>query len=140
LLAKLTNKWIFFVELSGYRSETVHKLHERYGPVVQLGPSELSFSNMQAVNDIYGVGTRCIKAPSYEFYGRLGMFQTRDPEKHRERQKKVAHIFSQSSLAQAEPLIQDLIVTVVSIIAANVNKSFNALHWCRMTALDVSGI
>lgn len=63
------------VELSGGRATTINKLHERYGPVVKLGPNEVSFNDASCVKTIYGAGTTCVKSPAYDSFGRKGMFQ-----------------------------------------------------------------
>ena len=34
----------------------IHELHKRYGPVVRVAPNELSYTNLEAWNDIYGRG------------------------------------------------------------------------------------
>lgn len=138
-IARLTKKWILFVDLSGSRARTVHELHKKYGPVVRLAPNELSFASLQAVKPIYGPGTTCIKSSAYDNFGRLGMFQMQDPAQHRERQKRVAHVFAPSSLQQMEPLIQGVVDRVIGVIGQSLGKPVDALHWCRMTALDISG-
>jgi hypothetical protein len=139
LLARLTSKWILLVDLSGARAATVDALHKKYGPVVRLAPNELSFSSVECIKPIYGAGTTCIKSAAYDNFGKLGTFQMQDPEQHRQRQKRVAHIFAPSSLQQMEPLIQSVVGRVVSALEKRVGKTVDALHWCRMTALDVSG-
>lgn len=138
-IARLTKKWILFVDLSGSRARTVHELHKKYGPVVRLAPNELSFASLQAVKPVYGPGTTCIKSSAYDNFGRLGMFQMQDPAQHRERQKRVAHIFAPSSLQQMEPLIQGVVDRLIDVIGQDLGKQVDALHWCRMTALDISG-
>ncbi|KXX75958.1 Isotrichodermin C-15 hydroxylase [Madurella mycetomatis] len=42
------------VLLTGRASFLTHVLHERYGPVVRLGPNHLSFIDLRAWRDIYG--------------------------------------------------------------------------------------
>ncbi|OIW25663.1 cytochrome P450 [Coniochaeta ligniaria NRRL 30616] len=138
-IARLTTKWILLVDLSGSRARTVHELHKKYGPVVRLAPNELSFAALQAVKPVYGSGTTCIKSSAYDNFGRLGSFQMRDPAQHRERQKRVAHVFAQSSLQQMEPLIQGVVDRLIGVIGQSLGKQVDALHWCRMTALDISG-
>ncbi|KAK5657494.1 hypothetical protein OQA88_3066 [Cercophora sp. LCS_1] len=138
-LARLTSKWILLVDLSGYRARTVHALHMKYGPVVRVAPNELSFANKEAIRAIYGPGTTCTKSEAYESFGRKGMFQMQDPEEHRQRQRRMAHVFSAGNLQQIEPLIQAVIDRVVDAIAARAGQATDALHWCRMMALDVSG-
>jgi hypothetical protein len=46
-LAKLTSKWILLVDLAGNRAMTIHALHQKHGPVVQLGPNEVRSSEIQ---------------------------------------------------------------------------------------------
>lgn len=43
-------------ELKGRRREYIHGLHVRYGPVVRIGPREVSFTSPEAVKEIYCSG------------------------------------------------------------------------------------
>jgi hypothetical protein len=55
-LASYTNLWRFFLVWGG-RAELTHiKLHEKYGPLVRLGPKNVSVSDFSAVKVIYGLG------------------------------------------------------------------------------------
>lgn len=63
-----------------------------------------------------------------------------DPAQHRERQKRIAHIFAPSSLQQMEPLISKVLEKFMETLEKYPNESVDALHWCRMTALEVSGM
>ncbi len=71
-------------ELRGERTRYVHALHLRYGPVVRLSPSEVSFTSAAAVKDIYNVaGSGFDKSSFYDLftvYGRRTMFTTLDKE------------------------------------------------------------
>ncbi len=53
LPAKLSDLWVLAIEFIGWRALYVHSLHQRYGPVVRVGPNELSFASAAAVRDIY---------------------------------------------------------------------------------------
>lgn len=138
-IARFSSKWILFVDLSGYRGRTVDALHKRYGPVVRLAPKELSFSALPCIKAIYGVGSSCIKSSAYDNFGRLGMFQMQDPERHRQRQKRIAHIFAPAVLQQMEPLIQTCVTKLMAQLKKRAGKEVDALHWCRMAVLDVGG-
>lgn len=139
LIARLTSKWILFVDLSGNRALTVHALHRKYGPVVRLAPNELSFAQKDAVKPIYGIGATVIKSPVYDNFGRRGMFQMQDPHEHRERQRRVSHIFSAGTLQQMEPLIRGVVDKTVEAMEKGAGGVADAMHWCRMMALDVAG-
>jgi cytochrome P450 len=139
LLARLSHKWLLLVGLSGYRGRIVDGLHQKYGPIVRLAPNEVSFSCREAIKSIYGVGATVIKAPVYDTFGRKGMFQMRDPQEHRERQRRILHIFSATSLQQMEPLVQSVMARTVAAIDKRCGEAVDALHWCRMMALDIAG-
>ncbi len=113
--------------------------NKKYGPVVRVAPNELCFSSLECIKPIYRLGTTCIKSSAYDNFGKLGMFQMQDPEQHRQRQKRIAHIFATSSLQQMEPSIQSVVDRLIEAIEKRADKSVDALHWCRMTALDISG-
>ncbi|GAB1319337.1 hypothetical protein MFIFM68171_09547 [Madurella fahalii] len=138
-LARLSHKWILLVDLSGYRGRTVDALHRKYGPIVRLAPNEVSFSCKEAVKSIYGLGATVMKSAAYENFGRKGLFHMRDPQEHRERQRRVSHIFSANSLQQMEPLVQSVMDRTVAAISKRCGEEVDALHWCRMMALDVAG-
>ncbi|KAL2752781.1 hypothetical protein ACRALDRAFT_2141136 [Sodiomyces alcalophilus JCM 7366] len=74
-------------ELRANRTRYVHSLHTRYGPVVRLGPAEVSFTSCDAVKEIY-----CSRGSGYdktEFYdlfrvfGRRTMFSTLNKDEAR---------------------------------------------------------
>jgi cytochrome P450 len=138
-IARLTSKWFLMADLAGNKASTVDALHKKYGPVVRVAPNELVFSSVEAIKPIYGTGTTVVKSAAYENFGRLGMFQMQDPAMHRERQKRVAHIFAPTYLGEMEPLIQDVVKKLEAAITKRVGQTVDALHWCRMTALDISG-
>lgn len=43
-------------EFSKHRRLWVHELHQKYGPVVRLSPSEVSFNNLEGMKEIYQSG------------------------------------------------------------------------------------
>ncbi|KAK0667937.1 cytochrome P450 [Cercophora samala] len=144
-IAKISNIWITIVDLSGLRAQVLHRLHQKHGPVIRIGPKELSFSDPGAITTIYGPGTTCVKSPAYNNFGRQGMFQMQNPDQHRHRQRRVSHIFGTTSTSQVEPLVQRVVNNLVSTMQSKIelDKEKHAvvdmLHWCRMMALDVSG-
>lgn len=139
LIARLTTKWIYLMEMSGSRGRTVDALHKKYGPVVRLSPNEISFSSVPCIKTIYGAGSSCVKSSAYDNFGRRGMFQMADPEEHRQRQKRIAHIFAPAVLYQMEPLIQTCVEKLMRQLRKRAGTEVDMLHWARMTVLDVGG-
>lgn len=63
-LAKLPGPWyslfsdafLMYKEFSAQRRVYIHELHKTYGPVVRLGPNEVSFTSLEALKEIYQSG------------------------------------------------------------------------------------
>jgi cytochrome P450 len=100
-------------QAAGEESPTHGKLHERYGPVVRVGPNELSFANgQQAWKDIYGHRKGGQTQPSKDktFY-----FQPAEPvpsilgandADHTRVRRILAPAFSERAAKEQEPLLQ----------------------------------
>lgn len=52
----VTDLWLMGQEFTSKRREYIHQLHEQYGPVVRLGPNEVSFTSLEALKEIYTSG------------------------------------------------------------------------------------
>ncbi|KAJ6102214.1 cytochrome P450 [Penicillium sp. IBT 16267x] len=51
-------KWrLAYEDCKGTRTRTIHRLHETYGPMVRVGPNEVSFNTLAALRQIYGAGS-----------------------------------------------------------------------------------
>ncbi|KAH8799759.1 cytochrome P450 [Xylogone sp. PMI_703] len=137
-LAKCTGIWLILLDNSGFRSQTLHKLHQKYGPVIRIGPAQLSFSTRQAMRDIYGLGSAYIKAPAYGAFGRKSLFTMRVKEEHRARHKRIAHIFGPTSVAGVEPIIAEHTSKLLNVLNQKLGEPMDVLLWFRMLALDVT--
>jgi len=60
--AQFTNLWLLLVCRRGNRYETVHKLHQKLGPVVRIQPNHVSISDDEAIQLIYGHGNGYLKS------------------------------------------------------------------------------
>lgn len=54
-LAKITNIWRFIDVAKGHTEVTLHKLHQKHGDYVRLGPNVVSVQNLDALKIIYGI-------------------------------------------------------------------------------------
>lgn len=60
-LAAYTDLWRFLL-VSGDRPELSHiRLHQKFGPLVRLGPNSVSVADPEAIKLIYGLATGYIK-------------------------------------------------------------------------------
>ena len=71
----LTPLWLMIQEFTSNRRPYIHRLHEKYGPVVRLGPNEVSFASLPALKEIYTSGGSGYDKT--EFYTLFMQFNTR---------------------------------------------------------------
>lgn len=63
-LSKLPGPWysrfsdvvLMYKEFTAHRRVYIHELHKKFGPVVRLGPNEVSFTSVEALKEIYQSG------------------------------------------------------------------------------------
>jgi len=89
-----------------------HRLHLLYGPVVRVGPKELSFIQPEAWKDIYGhSNNRAEFAKDPHFYGTtpngVDHIGTADRQDHARMRSAFSHAFSERALRKQEPLIRE---------------------------------
>jgi hypothetical protein len=62
-------KWaMIWVDFTKKRTLYIHSLHEKYGPVVRVGPNELVFTGDEPMRTIYGAGTSFYKPAFYNLF------------------------------------------------------------------------
>ncbi|KNG87164.1 benzoate 4-monooxygenase cytochrome P450 [Aspergillus nomiae NRRL 13137] len=95
-------KWrLAYEDYKGSRTRKIHALHERYGPVVRIGPNEVAFNSLSALRAIYGAGS-CFERTNFyhmfAIYGRKNMFSFNTVKQHGERKKLFAHAYAKSAM------------------------------------------
>lgn len=92
--------------------------HQRYGKIVRLGPKTLSFSQPEAVRDIYGPGGLTQRSdfnliPQQTVKGKpiQTLFATTDTRWHDDVRKRVSGAFSMTSMRQLEGYVDNAITT-----------------------------
>src|SRR3569833_91676 len=83
----LVTSWVLkWHELHAGRTTYIHRLHQKYGPVVRVGPNEVVFASAGAVKEIYCSGgsgfdkTECYDL--FKVYGRRYVWSEPQPESH----------------------------------------------------------
>ncbi|EIW78435.1 cytochrome P450 monooxygenase pc-bph [Coniophora puteana RWD-64-598 SS2] len=107
--AKFSDAWLAWVAANGHRSEEVHKLHEKLGPVVRIAPNHISIADPDALQIIYAHGSNTLKKSN--FYDafvsiRRAIFNTREKADHARKRKIVANTFSQKNVIEFEPRVR----------------------------------
>lgn len=131
--------WMLYIDLSGQRSATVHRLHKIYGPAVHVGPSEVCFASPAALKDIYGANSKYPKAPVYDSLGFRSTFTTRNRDEYRGMKKRIVPSFSSTSISDIEPIVHRQLDLLVKSFDKRVGQPLNVLPWFRMLALGIVG-
>jgi hypothetical protein len=54
--ARFSSLWILWVRFTHRENKTLHSAHHRLGPVVRIGPNELSINDLASVRTVYQGG------------------------------------------------------------------------------------
>ncbi|KAF2641320.1 cytochrome P450, partial [Massarina eburnea CBS 473.64] len=109
-LAACSKYWYIWKWTGGRWPFVTRELHDKYGDIVRIAPNELSFSNVESWNEIYGHANKGRKIfLKSDFYERGASYPSivtaRNPEEHRRQRKALSHAFSASALRDQEQII-----------------------------------
>lgn len=87
----------------GSRSRDLTALHKQY-PIIRIGPNNLSFGHVDAIKDIYGHGTHCIKDLKYAITAseHPSLFDVIEKKAHTEKRKRLSAAFAIKHLEEWE--------------------------------------
>lgn len=132
--------------MGGRQPHNVLKLHEKFGPVVRVAPTELSFSSAQSWKDIYGQRPGhhpFVKSSFYDggnFANQAHSIVTeRDLASHRDMRKYLSTAFSDRSLKEQEYLISGVIDQFIKQIGKLGRDGIDMTMWFNLMTFDVIG-
>lgn len=137
-------KWrLAFEDWKGSRSRTILKLHLQYGPIVRIGPNEVSFNSLSALRTIYGAGSGFERTPFYsmfDVYGRKNLFTFFSVKDHGDRKKLIAHAYSKSVMIHGPEatMISRKVKDYLNLIDKNLldaEEIFRSLHYFSIDAI-----
>ncbi|KAI8668433.1 hypothetical protein NCS55_00869100 [Fusarium keratoplasticum] len=103
--------WAFPQEYKGTVTIDLPKLHEKLGPLVRIGPNEVSFYSRETYETVHKVGSKFRKDPR--------LTPNRDPEQHAKRRRIMGQLFSRTKVPQLEKLISSHVNRFVQLIRDN---------------------
>ncbi|EGO03038.1 hypothetical protein SERLA73DRAFT_176551 [Serpula lacrymans var. lacrymans S7.3] len=134
-------KGYFDVIKRGGLLEHIKQLHQKYGPVVRIAPNELHFDDTKAFADIYAVGSKFTKEPSfYKCFGQdEASFGLIDVHASRIRREILNPLFSRRAVLKLENVVQEKVNKLVSQLLTyrDAQKSANLFMAFRSTTLDI---
>ncbi|SPJ73650.1 related to benzoate 4-monooxygenase cytochrome P450 [Fusarium torulosum] len=108
VISNFTSLLLKWHELNANRTVYIHELHKKYGPVVRVGPNEVSFTSIAALKEIYGSGgSGYDKTEFYDLfqvYGRRTMFSTLVKGDHAKRRRMIGDRYANSNVMKSAPL------------------------------------
>ncbi|PVH70068.1 cytochrome P450 [Cadophora sp. DSE1049] len=149
-LASFTNAWKLWYAITGAQKQIYVAEHEKYGEIVRVGPNELSFSNPQAIHDIYGARGLSQKVCFYAVPGVPTngvvfevLFNGLNEEWHDQQRRLVSSAFSMSQMVKYEPWVDDNISIFLEeirkrfVVHAGTGPAMNVMDWSAYFILDV---
>jgi Cytochrome P450 len=136
-------------QAGGQSVRWIASLHRKYGPIVRVGPTELSFIDAQAWQDIYGFQPpgkpASRKDPRFYDFASLetrSVINTSDADHSRTR-RVFSHAFSDRALKEQEPLLVkyiDLLGEKLQEIAdADPDEKIDMVKMLNFTTFDIMG-
>lgn len=130
----------------------VTQLHIKYGPIIRIGPDQLSLDGSIGWNAVYGhrpgSGERSIefpKMPSIFPDGKLSLIGA-EKTVHRRQRRQLAHGFSDSALTSQEPVLMRYVDLLLGCLDERVpDKDDGAggvveiVSWLNVVTLDIIG-
>ncbi|OQD65146.1 hypothetical protein PENPOL_c006G04265 [Penicillium polonicum] len=127
--------------------QTNIKLHQQHGPIVRIAPNWYSISDPTAAKLIYGHGSKYQKSDWYDTWNPnddlslTNLFSVRSSTKHAADRKKVASLYSMTSLVAYEPFVDNCIEIFKQRLDEFATKGqlIDMGHWLQCYAFDVIG-
>lgn len=98
--------WIWWKRRAGSATRTILSLHQRLGPVVRLGPNEISVNSSSGLRTIYTGGFE--KPRSYYDwflnYGTPNLVSMPGRDAHSAQKRMISHVYSKSYLQSSQDL------------------------------------
>ncbi|KAJ5938143.1 hypothetical protein N7454_004485 [Penicillium verhagenii] len=142
-LSNFTRLPLKLATITGNQVYYIHELHQQYGPIVRISPSEVSVSYLPDVKEIHRIGSGFLKTEWYGTFtrGREGVFSMRDVKKHADRRRLFARPFSKSALRTSwEPIVKEKAQLMISQIQKDLTTAgvCDIFKWATFLATDVS--
>ncbi|SPO06550.1 related to pisatin demethylase cytochrome P450 [Cephalotrichum gorgonifer] len=118
----------------------IQRLHEKYGPIVRTGPSNLSVNDPSAIRLVLGNSSKCTKSP---WYSRslpvVNLHTVRDKTAHDARRKVFSKAFTPAALNDYEKRVLVHCEEFVRQMEYRAGTPFDASDWLKYFAFDVMG-
>ncbi|KAI1078502.1 cytochrome P450 [Whalleya microplaca] len=146
LLAGFTNLWRIYLATTAEFGPRMKKLHEKYGPVVRIGPNLLDLDIPELIKVIYGTDGKWVKSDFYKITSSVidgkityNMFSETDIVQHARFKRPVVRHYSLGSVLAVEPIMDQVIADFCKHLETRFiaqDKSFDLGSWLTYYAWD----
>lgn len=140
-IARFTSLWMTSQCASNSDAyKQMDALHRKYGDFVRVGSHDLSTTHPDAVQALYGAGSKCVKGQWYDQdQPRLSMHTSRARALHDRRRRIWSPAFSDRALRGYERRIETHSDELVRQIGAFSSGSVDVSKWFNLYSFDVMG-
>lgn len=139
--AAITRLWYVYYCIRGDLIYIVSDEHKKHGPVVRIAPDELSYTDPDSWNDIYGHRNGKAEVMKDEiFYSSqssgAGSIINANRERHGHLRKQMSHGFSEKALRGQEPAIRkygDLFIQRLGSLAREGKETVDIVTWFNVS-------
>ncbi|KAF6836509.1 cytochrome p450 [Colletotrichum musicola] len=119
--------WILLARKNNYQNRSLYRAHIKLGPVIRIGPNELSIDGYDALKTVYQGGFEKDQWYSiFDNYGVSCIFSTLDSKAHSLRKRMVSNVYSKSFIqtspaakSQARAILFGRLLPILSDSAAS---------------------
>ncbi|KAJ6474484.1 cytochrome P450 [Mycena vitilis] len=148
---KMSKLWLTYVSSGGKLHVYVKMLHEKYGPIVRIGPNELSITDVSLLPSILGPngmpkgplwkGRRISgkKGAGSKEAARGNLIGSRDTKLHAEARKTWNRAFTPTAIRGYEPMLIRRVVQLVDALGGDKGAVVDLSQWLSFFAFDFMG-
>jgi hypothetical protein len=143
--ARIFPLWILWIRYREVEVATIHSAHQRLGPIILLGPNEISVNSFKGgIQPIYAGGFEKHEWYPHGFikHGCFNMFSTIESKPHSIRKRMLSNIYSRSYLHSSTQLsevsrtvLYDRLLPRLEVFATT-GEAFNAFEVVSATTFD----
>lgn len=138
--ARLSAFWMSWQLINKPALEGLQELHKQYGPIVRVGPSDLSIALPRAVSAVYGPKSSCTKNSFYDLTAPVRSLHSHRIRAVHDRRKRVwSSAFSDKALRGYEMRIRVHRQKLFQALNARANEKINISDWFNFYSYDVMG-
>ncbi|OGM41477.1 hypothetical protein ABOM_010074, partial [Aspergillus bombycis] len=140
--ARWSPLWMINHALRGDMHGTMIQLHDKHGSLVRTGPNEVSTSNLDAIQLIYGPASKFHKSDWYSVWqGRrkFDLFPERDAKVHAAQRRLVNSVYCMSGLKEPVPYLDDVLNVYLVRLSQTDTRCIDMSYWVQLFAFDVIG-